>query len=161
MNWTECRMKCYENGRMENGMKWKCVKVECMGMCANEDCWFQKWLSVFKALLHEKWVHVSATCNRRWKVRWDVNAGGGCTLHASVNGGWDAKHGKMRKHVFAHEGANAYEEMEMENGRGIMSFIVTFGEKGKSKYMGDENDIFLTFQDLIFNQIGPFGCNYK
>ena len=50
----------------------------------------------------------------------------------------------MRKHVFAHGGANAYGEMEMENG-GIMNFIVIFGEKLKSKYMEDENDIFLTF----------------
>ena len=52
----------------------------------------------------------------------------------------------MRNHVFAHEGTNAYEEMEMENGRGTMNFIVIFGEKVKSKYMQNENDIFLTFQ---------------
>ena len=54
-----------------------------------------------------------------------------------------AKHGKMRKHVFAHGGANAYGGMEIENGSEIVSFIVTFGEKGKSKYMEDENDILL------------------
>ena len=56
----------------------------------------------------------------------------------------------MQKHVFAHGGANAYEGMEMENGRAIMSFIVTFGENMKSKYMKDENDIFLTFQKVTF-----------
>ena len=47
-------------------------------------------------------------------------------------------------------------QMHMENGRGIMSFIVTFGEKRKSKYMGDENDIFLTFQKVTFNQNWTF-----
>ena len=62
----------------------------------------------------------------------------------------------MWKHVFAPKGANAYEEMEMENGRGIMSFIVTFGEKEKPKYMGGENDIFLTFQNVTFNQNQTF-----
>ena len=40
-------------------------------------------------------------------VRWDTNVDRGCTLHASVNRGWDGKHGKMWKHVFAHGGANA------------------------------------------------------
>jgi len=51
----------------------------------------------------------------------------------------------MRKNVFAYGGANAHGRMEMENGSQKMSYIVTFGKKGKSKYMGDENDIFLTF----------------
>lgn len=64
----------------------------------------------------------------------------------------DEKHGKMRKHVFAHGGANAYGEMEMENGGKKMNFTVIFGEKVKSKYMRDENDIFLTFQKVTYNQ---------
>ena len=48
----------------------------------------------------------------------------------------------MQKHVFAHGSVNAYEEMEMKNGGEKMSFIDTFGEKEKSKYMGRKNDIF-------------------
>ena len=31
-----------------------------------------------------------------------------------------------------------------------MSFIVTFGEKGKSKYMGGENDVFFNFSKCDF-----------
>ena len=55
-----------------------------------------------------------------------------------------------RKHVFTHVSANAYEEMKVENGREIMSFIVTFGEKEKSRYMGDENDILFDFSKSDF-----------
>ena len=51
----------------------------------------------------------------------------------------------MQNHLFTHVSTNAYEEMEMENGSKIMSFIVTFGEKGKSKYIRDENDVFFDF----------------
>ena len=56
----------------------------------------------------------------------------------------------MQKHVFTHVSANAYEEMKMENGREIMSFIVTFGKNEKSKYMGSENDIFFVFSKCDF-----------
>ena len=55
--------------------------------------------------------------------------------HVTRDEGWDGKHGKLWKYVFSHGGTNAYGGMEMENGIEIMSFIVIFGEKMKSKYM--------------------------
>jgi len=67
----------------------------------------------------------------------------------------------MWKYVFTHVSSNAYEEMEMKNGGEIMSFIVTFGEKGKWKYMEDENDILFWLSKMwLLIKIGPFGCNY-
>ena len=56
----------------------------------------------------------------------------------------------MRKHIFTHVSANAYEKMEMKNGSEIMSFIVTFGEKEKSKYTERENNIFFDFPKYDF-----------
>ena len=55
-----------------------------------------------------------------------------------------------QKHVFTHVSANAYEEMEIENGSKIMSFIVTFGEKEKSKYTGSEKFIFFDIPKCDF-----------
>ena len=42
--------------------------------------------------------------------------------HATRDKGWDGRHGKMRKHVFAQGGANAYEKAKL-------NFIDTFEEK--------------------------------
>ena len=77
-------------------------------------------------------------------MKWDANTSEGYTLHVCANEGQDVKHGLRRKHVFTHVSTNAYEEMEMKNGGEIMSFIVTFGKKEKSKYM-EENDILFYF----------------
>ena len=38
---------------------------------------FQNVTWAFKMSLHEKWLHVSATCNQEWKVRWHANVDGG------------------------------------------------------------------------------------
>ena len=60
------------------------------------------------------------------------------------------------KHVLIHVSANAYEEMKMKNEGEIMSFIVTFGGKEKPKYTGSKNDIFLSFQNVTFDQNRTF-----
>ena len=60
------------------------------------------------------------------------------------------------KHVLIHVNANAYVKMEMKNGGEIMSYIVTFGGRKKSKYTESENDIFLSFQNMTFDQNRTF-----
>ena len=74
MEKVKCEMKYYEGGI------WKEMEM-CEGRIHGNACkWrlliFKMWFRVFKMLLHEKWLHVSATCNEGWKVRWVVNADG-------------------------------------------------------------------------------------
>ena len=106
-------------------------------------------------LLHEKWLHVSAICNRGWKVRWEVNVDGRCTLHVSVDNGWDAKHGnmqKMEKHVFSHGGMSVYGKAKLEWSLRENELYSHLWWKGESNYMEDKNDNFVTFQKVTLSQ---------
>ena len=47
--------------KMEDGMKWKCVKVEHIGMCANEDCWFSNATWGFQSVI--AWEMITCKCN--------------------------------------------------------------------------------------------------
>ena len=60
------------------------------------------------------------------------------------------------KHVLIHVSVNAYVKMEMKHGGEIMSYIVTFGGRNKSKYTKSENDILLSFQNMTFDQNWTF-----